>query len=60
MEKIVIKWNKERMFFEAFMPNGDKLPSCLQITLSDNFGKKENEKRNLLTATIEVFVTLEA
>jgi superoxide dismutase len=59
MDKITIKWNNEMQFFEAFMPDGTKLPNCLQISIFDNFGSTEKIKAGMLTAKIEVFVKLE-
>ena len=58
-DAITIKWNSERMFFEAFMPNGEKLPTILSISISDNFGKEKRDKAGPLIATIEAIVNIE-
>ena len=52
---VTIKYNEERKFFEAYMPNGDKVPFARKITISDNFDNSSGP----ITATIELFVNIE-
>ena len=56
---VKIKWNNEMKFFEAFMPNGDKIPHSLEISFRDNFGSDKIRRGGAITATINLFVNIE-
>ena len=52
---VSIRYNTERRYFEAYMPNGDKIPFARKITISDN----NYESSGPINATIELFVNIE-
>jgi hypothetical protein len=41
--------------FVAYLPDGQKLPHCLEISLSDNF----NQRKQPITATIKCLVNIQ-
>lgn len=59
-DKVTIKWNHENHWFEAFMPDGSKIPKCLEISIKDNYGKESAGKSGLMTATITLMVKLDS
>ena len=56
---VTIKWNSNNQWFEAFMPDGTKIPKCLEIAIKDNFGKESFDKSGPITATINLMVKFE-
>lgn len=56
-DKVLIKWNNDKKWFEAIMPDGTIIPKCRDISIRDNFESTNYKGR--LTATIELEVTFD-